>query len=137
MQETRDVKMMDRDGNVSERQVEISGGRNWNLKYRGKEGALHSYDAPDAFAAMQLMREELEAQGIKLLCAGARKDVWPSAMSRDMGGGRKAYVQRLGEKATQGDLVDIFDFADFALIGTVEQQRECHKAWLRSLGWSL
>jgi hypothetical protein len=137
MREARVLKAINCDGRVFEIQVEISGSRDWNLRHYGVDGALHSHDASDVFAAMQMMREELEAQGIKLLCAGARTDVWPSAMSRDMGGGRKAYIQRLGEKASQTDLVDIFDFAETALIGTVEQQREYHKAWLRSLGWVL
>jgi hypothetical protein len=73
----------------------------------------------DLYKAMQSLREHLEAKGYQLLCAGARPDVMPSAMSRSMGGGRQAYVLRPGKQATE--LVDIFDYAEPAVVGTNQQ----------------
>jgi hypothetical protein len=48
-----------------------------------------------------------------------------------MGGGQKAYVIRPGKQATE--LVDIFDYAEPALVGTVQQQRDYVEAWWASL----
>jgi hypothetical protein len=55
-------------------------------------------------------------------------------MSRDMGGGRKVYIRRLGSQATLDDLVDIFDYAEPDLVGTVEEQRAHYRNWLNCLG---
>jgi hypothetical protein len=60
---------------------------------------------------------------------GARRDVWPSGMSRDMGGGLKAYVMRYGEQAHRKDLVHIFDEAPEALVGSVREQRDFFERW--------
>ena len=68
------------------------------------------------------LREYLETSGCQLLCAGARPDDVLSAMSRSVGGGRQAYVVRL--RSQDEELVDIFDYAEPALVGTVQQQRE-------------
>jgi hypothetical protein len=86
----------------------------------------------DLYKAMQSLREYLETKSCQLLCAGARPDVVPSPMYRDMDGGCKAYVIHLGKQATE--LVDIFDYAEPAVVGTVQQQREYFEAWRASLG---
>lgn len=54
-------------------------------------------------------------------------------MSRSMGGGRKAYVMRLGQSAGTHDLVDIFNPVELEAVGTVEEQRAYVDAWLASL----
>jgi hypothetical protein len=41
-----------------------------------------------------------------------------------MSGGRKAYVVHQGSPASVAEMVDIFDFADPSLVGTVQQQRD-------------
>lgn len=41
----------------------------------------------DYFAAMLNLRLSLEQNGILLMCIGARRDVWPSGMQRDMAQG--------------------------------------------------
>ena len=86
----------------------------------------------DLYKAMQALREYLEAKGCQLLCAGARPDVFPSGMCRDMEAGCIAYVIPLGKRATE--LVNIFDYAEPALVGTVQQHREYLEAWKASLG---
>lgn len=79
------------------------------------------------------LRLKVERQGHRLLCAGCRPEVWPSGMSRDMGGGRKAYVHCRGYPTEH--LVDIFDPAATEAVGTVQQQRDFIADWLESLGW--
>jgi hypothetical protein len=45
-------------------------------------GRAHSY-----FHALLEVRRQLEAMGIRLLCWGARSDVWPTGLEADMGVG--------------------------------------------------
>lgn len=44
-------------------------------------------DRYDYFGAMLNLRLSLEQHGILLMCMGARRDVWPSGMQRDMAQG--------------------------------------------------
>jgi hypothetical protein len=82
----------------------------------------------------QLRSQYLEKQGYLILCNGARIDTYPSRMSRQMGGGRKAYITRMGFQAKMNDLVDIFDPVDDPnIISTVSEQIEFHEKWLKSL----
>ena len=47
------------------------------------------------FTALLELRKELERKDIKLLCKGCAKNVYPSRMSLDMGGGAIAYTMEL------------------------------------------
>src|ERR1700722_4465885 len=123
------------DGTIAELRLEISLDQECGLcqiRLVGSEENVTCFRETDLYKAMQALREYLEAKGCQLLCAGARPDVAPSGMSRSMGDGRKAYVLHLGKQATE--LVDIFDYAEPALVGTVQLQREHVRAWWVSLG---
>ena len=81
------------------------------------------------FDALIGLRKELEPLGIKLLCFGARKDVWASGMQRDMAAGVMAYLlsaEGEGRKPEQS----IFDFAPPESIGTVREQHAYADAWI-------
>src|SRR5207244_9009274 len=56
------------------------------------DGRTVSADASDYFESLLLVRRELEHDGLLVCCQGARRDVWPSGMARDMGAGLEAYV---------------------------------------------
>ena len=88
----------------------------------------------DYFDCLLEIRESFEKTNMKILCNGARYDVYPSRMSRQMGKGIKAYVMIKGKQAMEDSLVDIFESADLVKIGTVQQQRDYYNAWLDSLG---
>jgi hypothetical protein len=103
--------------------IEIAEGPNTGL--RGEGG--------DLFDALRDLRAKLDPLGCKLLCNGARRDVWPSGMARDMGHARKAYITRAGHSTTMADLVDIFEYSEPGLIGTVEDQERYRSAWIESL----
>ena len=133
MSETRCVKVQLADKNISECTIETSDEPPWKLTFSGIHTGQSEFKADDLFEAMIGLRKELEARGCLLLCAGARADAFPSGMARDMSGGRKVYITRLGVQAARSDLVDIFDYAEPESIGTVEQQREFHQAWIASL----
>jgi hypothetical protein len=122
------------DGAVAELRLEISldkERRLWQIRLMEPEKNVTCFRETDLYKAMQALREHLEAKGGQLLCAGARPDVVPSGMSRDMGGGRKAYVIQLGKQATE--IVDIFAYAEPAAVGTVQQQQKFVEAWWASL----
>ena len=85
-------------------------------------------DGEDVFQCLQMIRLDLENQGIKILCNGARKNVSPSGMGRQMSNGQKIYVLNLGQSATE--LVDIFDPAEVTEIGTVAEQLDFYKEWV-------
>lgn len=68
---------------------------------------------------------------ITFLCKGAKQNVYPSRMSRDMAGGRVAYEYQQGKNASTDDLVSIFDFEDKDIVSP-EKQQESFWAWIRS-----
>ena len=81
--------------------------------------------ARDLFAALAAARRELEVQGVKLACNGARLDVWPSGMLRQAGYGRRAYVLTMPPSTSRPSTVDIFEPAPkSSTLATVDEQRE-------------
>jgi hypothetical protein len=95
-------------------------------------GAI-SASGRDLFDALQQLRRELERSGVYPLCCGARTDCYPSGMSRDMGLGAKVYVLSLGRQGRREDLVGLFDAADKATVGSVDDQDRFFSEWLASL----
>lgn len=76
--------------------------------------------------------DELTTTDVVAAVLGARRNVWPSAMSREMGGGFKAYVLTIGQPATE--LVDIFDVDESPVGSTVSEQESFAESWFDSLG---
>jgi hypothetical protein len=133
MNETKSIKVQQ--GSVTtEGRVEISQNPPWTLAFSGLGLGDMQFSGSDLFEALIELRRELERLGAKPLCAGARMDVFPSAMSRSMAGGRKAYVTRLGFQARRGDIIDIFDDAAPDLVASVTEQNAFHEKWFESLG---
>jgi hypothetical protein len=87
----------------------------------------------DYFEAFSCIREKLEAEGLRPFCYGASQNVYPSGMSRDMGGGLRAYKLTLGQPGRIADLVDIFSTGPDAMPVPVAEQREFYSRWLESL----
>jgi hypothetical protein len=103
-------------------------GNRFTIKYVC-DGNEVSADDIYPFFALVKVRVELENLGIKILCKGARRDVYPSGMSVI---GFKAYQLFLGKPGI--DLINIFDHEkNEMLIGTVEEQRLFREKWLKSL----
>jgi len=103
------------------------------LELSSSDGRSWHATGPDLFETLKALRAEASHSGTLVLCAGARKDVYPSRMSRQMGHARKAYVLRLGQPATQNDLIDIFASASAEQIATVPDQEAFYREWLASL----
>ena len=133
MNEIKAIMARRSDGTIEECSVQIVQGPEWKLIFFGVGLVGRELSNGDLFDELMSLRLELEQHGVQLLCAGARSDVFPSGMSRDMGGGRKAYITKLGCPACRTDLVDIFDFSDAMSIGSVSDQRTFHQKWIMSL----
>jgi hypothetical protein len=88
----------------------------------------------DTFETFCTIREKLETEGLRPLCYGACLNVFPSAMSSDMGGDIKAYKLTLGQQGRIADLVDIFESAPDIEPVTVAEQAGFYDRWLESLG---
>jgi hypothetical protein len=101
--------------------------------FTGMGWAQRKFAGIDIFDSLILLRRALEDFGARALCAGARLDTYPSAMTRDTGGGRKVYITRMVAQAKLEDLVDIFDPAHPRQVATVMEQREFHTKWFESL----
>lgn len=84
----------------------------------------------DFFEAFCRIREQLEKVGLKPLCYGASRNVYPSGMCRDMADGLKAYRMRLWCTAGLDDLVSIFDSGPDVAPASVKAQKEFFDRWL-------
>ena len=98
--------------------------------YRGKSIEA---EASDFFDALCRIREQLAGEGLIPFCYGASLNVYPSGMSRDMGGGLKAYKLQMGRLAAQADLVEIFAEGPDVIPATVELQEQHFEDWIASL----
>jgi hypothetical protein len=87
------------------------------------DGHIAETEAADLFAALEAIRLQLEPSGLRVCCQGARPDVFPSGMARQMAGGRRAYRLRPGQRPSGDDLVDIFDPAECGEVVTVHEQQ--------------
>ena len=85
----------------------------------------------DYFASFAVIRGKLARRDLFPVCYGASRNVWPSAMARDMGQGLAAYKLIMGRPAEER--VHIFDSGpDVDPVGP-EEQRAFSRAWVRSL----
>ncbi len=50
-----------------------------------------------------------------------------------MGGGRLAYVIKVGEQTNRNEMVDIFDYAPIEMLGSVRDQVDFRTKWIDSL----
>ena len=85
---------------------------------------------PDFFSCFCRLREK--TPDIIYLCKGAKKNVYPSSMGKDMGKGLLAYQLTMGKKTSNDNLVNIFDFDDIDIV-TPKEQQEFYNKWLKSI----
>jgi hypothetical protein len=82
------------------------------------EGQTFRGSGVDLFDALRSLRVELEAASWLICVNGARRDVHPSGMTRQMG--RGAYVHYRDRRSTGSDLVDILAPAEPELLRFVK-----------------
>ncbi|WP_349735281.1 hypothetical protein [Pseudomonas jessenii] len=133
MNEVKELVVLFKDGSQRKCLVKVAMSEPWVVSFSQSDLGETRYESDDLFKSLLLLRAALEEKGHKLLCNGSRKNVVVSGMSRQMSGGRKAYLVKIGKQARRDNLVDIFDCVDSSFVGTVEQQIEFYREWLRSL----
>ncbi|HUO08228.1 MAG TPA: hypothetical protein VM008_08020 [Phycisphaerae bacterium] len=133
MNELHTIHVLLANGTSHTLQIEVATTPPWKLVVSGQGFDRKEFTGRDTFEALIALRREIEREGGRLLCNGARPDVRPSGMSRSMGGGRKAYILQLGRTTTLKSLVDIIGHAEKDQVGTVEEQMEFHQKWFQSL----
>ena len=111
---------------------EIADGENVNIEIwiRGKQ---YSSTAENYFMALRNLRIQMEHDDVQIVCNGAVRNVYPSAMMLRMGNGRKAYVLHHGIQARQTDIVDIFNTDVIPQVCSVNEQENYYREWLDSL----
>lgn len=132
---TSTIKLLHR-GLEEERQLEFSTRPPWRLRLLTTSGQEECCTTgSDLFECLKAMRvEHLEPLGAFLMCNGSRRDVYPSRMTRQMSGGRKAYELKLGVSARSTDLVDIFTLTpSIHSLASVAEQESFYERWRDSL----
>ena len=127
------VKIMSADNNIFDVAITYSTEEPVELILADERGDQIEVSAIDVFEAFILLRRQVEPQGSKILCAGARTDTYSSGMSRSMSSGLKAYILKFGKSPSADDIVNIFDYAEPHLIGSVEDQQEYYRRWIASM----
>jgi hypothetical protein len=120
------LKIQDKQGLILDGQVKYFSPSwpDWVLEFTSPITEKLSFTAQDVFECLTQLRVELAKYGYKPLCAGARLDVYPSGMARDMGSGLSAQVMSLEPVNCWEDVehVHIFDYAEPDTISSVEEQ---------------
>lgn len=112
MREDRDVDVVGPDG-IRPGRLVIALEPPWRLRLE-VGGEAYAADGRDLFQCLTAVRRAVERHGLRICCLGSRPDVFPSGMSIQMSGGRKAYRHHRGRRPTRADLVDVFDPASCA-----------------------
>lgn len=85
----------------------------------------------DFFSCFSQLRQMLP--DMTFLCKGAKVNVYPSRMSRQMSRGMIAYECIKGKPALSENIVNIFDYEDEKISTSPKVQEEYHKEWLMSM----
>jgi len=117
--EVREVEVGGR--HVAVGRLHIGDSPPWGLRLVvGEED--YSVVGEDLFESLVSLRRLLEADDRVLCVEGARGDVFPSGMARQMSGGRQACRIVQGRRPEREDLVDIFDQTCRDEVVTVDDQ---------------
>lgn len=135
MKQSSEIKLdlVDNKGDHRTCTLKISEEEPWSIKIESTEFEERNFQGDDLFDCLMKLREYLDEKNYLLLCNGARIDVYPSGMSRDMSDGRLAYIAKIGMSPSRDDLVDIFEPTSQEHVGTVEQQKEYRARWVNSI----
>jgi hypothetical protein len=120
-------------GNTQEGLVEFSLSPPWVIEFTCSNTPKIIFSDNDLFECLIQLRQKMVQKSCIPLCNGARRDVYPSRMSREMGGGIMGYVHQLNKHPTNDDLVNIFDYAEPNILVSVDEQKKFHRLWLDSL----
>ncbi|WP_207189209.1 hypothetical protein [Pectobacterium carotovorum] len=90
---------------------------------------IYTAESGDFFSCFCVLRRHCSS--ITFLCKGAKRNVYPSRMARQMAYGIKGYEFEMGRPAVRSDLVSIFAHEENDLV-TPEEQEKHYQEWLSS-----
>ncbi|MEV8312049.1 hypothetical protein AB0P36_33270 [Streptomyces flavidovirens] len=85
------------------------------------------HTAWNLFEALAQVRNNLESDGLKPAIEGACRDVYPSRMALEMGGGRRAYRWPSSGRPATVDIFDEVPVADYARLTYTAEQYDLHQ----------
>lgn len=119
------------DGEVRDVEVNLINGAKCIMKVDIESKCQLNAEGDDFFECFKKIRE-LD-KSIIYYCKGAKVNVLPSRMTRQMSKGLSAYETSLGIPARKENLVNIFDYANEGLASDPLEQDEYEVKWFSSL----
>lgn len=101
------------------------------LKLLLADGRSFAASGEDLWAAFMQLRDAMPEYVFQ--CQGARLNVHPSGMARQMASGLLAYELVMGQQARRADLVQVFDPAEVTERVSPAQQEQFFREWIASL----
>ncbi|WP_330349663.1 hypothetical protein [Streptomyces sp. NBC_00582] len=92
---------------------------------------ISRHAACNFFAALSEVRQDLEKEGLTPAVEGACRDVYPSRMALEMGGGRRAYRWPSTGRPRTVDIFDDVPIEERARLASVVEQREAQNQRMR------
>ncbi|KUN82361.1 hypothetical protein [Streptomyces griseoruber] len=83
------------------------------------------------FTALSEVRQDLDKQGLTPAVEGACRDVYPSRMALEMGGGRRAYRWPSTGRPRTVDIFDDVPIEEWARLTSVAEQKDAQKQRMR------
>ncbi len=105
----------------------------WPLEVQFYDGSREHYGEWTLWHNVVKLREDLEADGKRLLCVASRRNTVVSGMLLDILGGLVVYGVYLGQAARREDQVSLFLPVAPEEVGTVAEQQVFKEQWLQSL----
>ncbi|MFJ8859673.1 hypothetical protein ACIRD8_14695 [Streptomyces sp. NPDC102451] len=123
---TKEIKLVSSEGVLAGRLVGEHSGTDYTVRITyGKGTSEHT--AWNLFEALTQVRNDLEREGLKPAVEGACRDVYPSRMALEMGGGRRAYRWPPSGRPTTVDIFDTVPAACYARLTSVVEQSDLNK----------
>ena len=97
------------------------------------DGKVWEASAGNLFDSLVIIRKEMEREEISPLCNGARVGIAVSGGGRQTSSTRRVCKVEIGQQAQRHNLIDIFDYAEPDVVGTVKEQKEFNHKWVSSL----
>ncbi|MCX5194180.1 hypothetical protein OOK31_09775 [Streptomyces sp. NBC_00249] len=119
----RQVNLVSSAGVSTGRLVGEYSGTDYTVRVR-HGSTISEHKAWNLFEALVKVRNDLELEGFKPAVEGACRDVYPSRMGLDMGGGRRAYRWPLADQPTTVGIFDEVPISQFNRLAYVDEQRE-------------
>ena len=90
----------------------------------------HKFISRDYFESLKELRRFLNSNACDILCAGSKKNIVVSGMSRQMSSGRVAYlIDETTMRSDRNNTIDIFEEIDIDNLSTLDEQEAFFKKW--------